>query len=90
MCKKELLEKIKTKSSLVLIQTYVEEIVKEKYKSNLLNDEIFCLFESVIDLANDVYEEDKNSQETDLTSIYSALNSLCCKLGINMFDALTI
>ena len=48
MCKKELLEKIKTKSSLVLIQTYVEEIVKEKYKSNLLNDEIFCLFESVI------------------------------------------
>ncbi len=89
MCKKELLEKIKTKSSLVLIQTYVEEIVKEKYKGNLLNDEIFCLFESVVDLANDVYEDDKLSQETDLTSIYSALNSLCSKLGINMFEAWT-
>ena len=89
MCKKELLEKIKTKSSLVLIQTYVEEIAKEKYKGNLLNDEIFCLFESVVDLANDVYEDDKLSQETDLTSIYSALNSLCSKLGINMFEAWT-
>lgn len=88
MCKKELLEKIKTKSSLVLIQTYVEEIVKEKYKNNLLNDEIFYLFESVVDLAKDVYEDDKLSQETDLTSIYSTLNSLCSKLGINMFEAL--
>lgn len=86
MCKKELLEKIKTKSSLVLIQNYVEEIMKEKYKGNLLDDEIFSLFEKVIDLAKDVYEEDKSSQEFDVTSIFSVLLSLCNKLEINIFD----
>lgn len=87
MCKKELLEKIKTKSSLVLIQNYVEEIMKEKYKDNLVDDEIFSLFEKVIDLAKDVYEEDKFSQEFDVTSIFSVLMSLCNKLEINIFDA---
>lgn len=86
MCKKDLLEKIKTKSSLVLIQNYVEEIMKEKYKGNLLDDEIFSLFEKVIDLAKDVYEEDKLSQEFDVTSIFSVLLSLCNKLEINIFD----
>ena len=86
MCKKELLEKIKTKSSIVLIQNYVEEIMKEKYKGNLLNDEIFSLFEKVIDLAKDVFEEDKISQTSDVTSIFSVLLSLCYKLEINIFD----
>lgn len=88
MCKKELLENMKTKSSLVLIQNYVGEIVKEKYRGNLLNDEIFSLFEKIFDLARDVYEEDKISQETDLTSIFFALNSLCNKLGIISFKDL--
>jgi len=90
MCKQELLEKIKTKSSLVLIEKYVEEIMKEKYKGNLLDDEIFSLFEKVIDLAKDVYEEDKSSQELDVTSIFSVLLSLCNKLEINIFEALSI
>ncbi len=87
MCKKELLEKMKTKGSLILIQKYVEEIMKEKYKGNVLEDEFFSLFEKVIDLAKDVYEEDKTSQEFDITSIFSVLLSLCNKLGINIFDA---
>jgi len=90
MCQKELLAKIKTKGSLVLIQNYVEEIMKEKYRGNLLNEEIFSLFEKVIDLAKDVYEEDKRSQEFDITSIFSVLLSLCNKLEINIFDALDI
>lgn len=90
MCQKELLAKIKTKGSLVLIENYVEEIMKEKYKGNMLNEEIFSLFEKVIDLAKDVYEEDKGSQEFDITSIFSVLLSLCNKLEINIFDALNI
>ncbi|MCI8575543.1 MAG: hypothetical protein HFI09_03645 [Bacilli bacterium] len=88
MCKKELLKKIKTKGSLVLIQKYVEDIMKEKYHDNLLDDEIFSLFEKVIDLAKDMYEEDKISQKGDVTSIFSVLLSLCNKLEINIFDAL--
>lgn len=87
MGKKELLTKMKTKGSIVLIQNYVEEIMKEKYKGNLLDDEIFSLFEKVIDLAKDVFEEDKSSQEIDITSIFSVLISLCNKLEINIFDA---
>jgi hypothetical protein len=88
MCKKELLKKIKTKGSLVLIQKYVEDIMKEKYRDNLLDEEIFSLFEKVIDLAKDMYEEDKSSQKGDVTSIFSVLISLCNKLEINIFDAL--
>lgn len=87
MCKKELLKRIKTKGSLVLIQNYVSDIMKERYHDNLLDDEIFSLFEKVIDLAKDVYEEDKSSQRMDLTSIFSVLISLCNKLEINIFDA---
>lgn len=87
MCKKELLKKIKTKGSIVLIQKYVEDIMKEKYHDNLLDDEIFALFEKVIDLAKDMYEEDKTSQQMDVTSIFSVLLSLCNKLEINIFDA---
>ncbi len=86
MCKKELLEKIKTKSSIVLIENYVEEIMKEKYKGNLLDDEIFSLFEKVIDLAKSVFDDDKPSQEFEVTSIFSVLVSLCNKLEINIFD----
>lgn len=87
MCKQELLEKIKTKGSLVIIQKYVEEIVKEKYRGSVLNEEFFSLFEKVIDLAKDVYEEDKSSQEFDITSIFTVLVSLCNKLEINLFAA---
>ena len=87
MCKKELIEKIKAKSSLVMIQNYVEEIMKEKYHNNLLNEEIFWLFEKVVDLANDLYEEDKYSQEFDISSIFSVLLSLCEKLEINVFKS---
>ena len=87
MCKKELLKRIKTKGSLVLIQNYVSDIMKERYHDNLLDDEIFSLFEKVIDLSKDVYEEDKSSQKIDVTSIFSVLLSLCNKLEINIFDA---
>ncbi len=87
MCKKELIEKIKAKSSLVMIQNYVKEIVKEKYHNNLLNEEIFCLFEKVVDLANDLYEEDKYSQEFDISSIFSVLLSLCEKLEIHILKS---
>jgi len=73
MCKKELLKKIKTKGSLVLIQKYVEDIMKEKYHDNLLDEEIFSLFEKVIDLAKSMYEEDKTSQKVDVTSIFIVL-----------------
>ena len=90
MCRQELINKIKTKSSLITIQNYVEEIVREKYKNNLLDDEIFSLFEKVIDLAKDMYEEDKTSQTMDITSIFSVLISLCNKLEINIFDAFTV
>ena len=86
MCKKELIETIKARSSLVMIQNYVEEIVKEKYHTNLLNEEIFSLFEKVVELAKDLYEEDKNSQEFDITSIFSILLSLCKKLEINILQ----
>jgi hypothetical protein len=89
MCKKELLKKIKTKGSLVLIQKYVEDIMKEKYHDNLLDEEIFSLFEKVIDLAKSMYEEDKTSQKVDVTSIFIVLLSLCNKLEINIFDAFT-
>ena len=89
MCKKELLKKIKTKGSLVLIQKYVEDIMKEKYHDNLLDEEIFSLFEKVIDLAKSMYEEDKTSQKVDATSIFIVLLSLCNKLEINIFDAFT-
>ncbi len=87
MCKKELLKKIKTKGSLVIIQKYVEDIMKEKYHDSLLDDEIFSLFEKVIDLAKDMFEEDKISQKIDVTNIFSVLLSLCYKLEINIFDA---
>lgn len=90
MCKKELLEKMKTKGSLVLIQKNVEEIIKEKYHSILLNEEIFFLFEQILTLANDVYEEDKNSQELDVTSIFSSLLSLSGKLGINLPEMMKV
>ena len=89
MCNKELLKKIKTKGSLVLIQKYVEDIMKEKYHDNLLDEEIFSLFEKVIDLAKSMYEEDKTSQKVDATSIFIVLLSLCNKLEINIFDAFT-
>ena len=69
-----------------MIQNYVEEIVKEKYHTNLLNEEIFSLFEKVVELAKDLYEEDKNSQEFDITSIFSILLSLCKKLEINILQ----
>ncbi len=84
MCKKDLIETIKAKSSLVMIQNYVEEIMKEKYHNNLLNEEIFSLFEKIVDLAKDLYEDDKHSQEFDITSIFSVLLSLCEKLEINI------
>lgn len=87
MCKKELLEKMKTKSSLINIQHSVEEIMKEKYKNNLLNDEIYALFEKISDLANDVYDEDKISQEFDVTGILSVLISLCKKLEISSLSS---
>ena len=89
MCKNELLKKIKTKGSLGLIQKYVEDIMKEKYHDNLLDEEIFSLFEKVIDLAKSMYEEDKTSQKVDVTSIFIVLLSLCNKLEINIFDAFT-
>lgn len=85
MSKKELLEKTKTKVSLTTIEGYVEEIVKEKYKNTLLNDEIYMLFEKITDLAKDVYDEDKSSQEFDITSIMSILFSLSEKLKIKQF-----
>ena len=86
MCNKELLEKMKTKGSLINIQSYVEEIMKEKYKNNLLNEEIYTLFEKITDLAKDVYDEDKPSQEFDVTSIISVLHSLCKKLEITKLE----
>lgn len=90
MCKKELIEKMKTKSSLVVIESYVKDIMKEKYKENLLEEEIFTLFEKIIDLANDVYEEDNYSERLDLTSINSLLISLCHKRKINFFETICL
>ena len=63
--------------------------MKEKYHDNLLDEEIFSLFEKVIDLAKSMYEEDKTSQKVDVTSIFIVLLSLCNKLEINIFDAFT-
>ncbi|MCI8394804.1 MAG: hypothetical protein HFH86_04935 [Bacilli bacterium] len=90
MCKKELIEKMKTKSSLVVMQSYVKDIMKEKYKENLLDEEIFTLFEKIVDLANDVYEEDNYSERLDLSSIFSVLISLCNKRKINFLETICL
>ncbi len=88
MCRQELIEKIKTKSSLITMENYVSEIMKEKYKNKLLDEEIYSLFEKVIDLAKDLFEEDKSSQAIDITSIFAVLQSLCNKLQIDLFSVI--
>lgn len=78
-----MINKMKTKQSLITIQEYVSEIVKEKYHGITLADEIFTLFEKIVDLANDLYEEDKKSQEYDINTMVSMLISLSSRLGID-------
>ncbi len=86
MCKKELLTRMKTKGSLVIIEQCVEEIVKEKYRGILVEDEIFDLFEKMSELTKDLFEEDKVSQEFDITYMLNILLSMSKKLGMNEQD----
>ena len=90
--KEILLTQLKRSDSLDLIQKYVEEKMNILDKKEVSN-EMFHLFFLVIELGKEIRISLKNetyeNSENKLADIFLVLISICNRLQINLFDAIT-
>lgn len=94
----ELLKKLSTKSSLIIIQNYIKEIMKIRgFNKEKPSDKILLLVEEVGELAKAIRKNenrlgiDKNKEynyssiESEIADVFIILLSLCDILDIDLF-----